>query len=262
MTVSMINSFLASLSENPQFGLGIMYPAPGIIERIGPDWDWIWIDGQHGNLDYHDIMAAVRACSLIQRPAVVRVPGNDAGIIGKTLDTAAECVMVPMIDNADQARGAVQASKFAALGARSFGGRRPTDLDGRAYANRDTAQPLLICQIETAEGLKNVNFIAGVEGVDIVFFSTDDIRLEAGLPMDKQPPDGFFSDAMHKIAEASKSNNKIAGGVFTTPDAIKEAVKIGYRLICVTADVVFLATGSKKKAQEIRQCLVNLQEPS
>ena len=48
-----------SLNEEPQLGLVIMYPAAGIIERIGPDWDWIWIDGQHGQLSYDDILAAV-----------------------------------------------------------------------------------------------------------------------------------------------------------------------------------------------------------
>ena len=57
-----------------QLGLGICYPSPGVIERIGADWDWIWIDGQHGEIGYADVLEMVRACDLIVRPALVRVP--------------------------------------------------------------------------------------------------------------------------------------------------------------------------------------------
>ena len=255
MTLHLINSFRNAIDKCPQIGIGIMYPSPGIIERIGPDWDWVWIDGQHGTLDYHDIVNAVRACNLIQRPAVVRVPGYDAGDIGKALDTGAEGVMVPMINNAEQAYGAVKASKFAPVGSRSYGGRRPVDMDGRGYANRGVVQPLLICQIENAAGLQNVNSIAEIEGVEALFFGPDDMSLEAGLPMDKPRPNGYFKDAVRSIAAAAKSYNKIAGGVFTSPETVREAAELGYRLIISTADVALLASGSQEKAREVRQSI-------
>ena len=241
------------LAERPMFGIGIMYPSPGIIERIGPDWDWVWIDGQHGNLGYHDIEAAVRACNLVSRPAVVRVPGSDAGVIGKALDTSADAVMVPMINTVEEARTAVSASKFPPLGSRSYGGRRVIDLDGRSYANRESVQPLLICQIETGEGLRNVKAIADIEGVDALFFGPDDMSLEAGLPMEKPRPEHYFSEALRKVAGAAAASKKIAGGVFTAPDAIREAVDLGYRLIVSSADVALLANGSKDKIREVRQ---------
>ena len=128
MSVTQENPLGRALRQGPQLGLGVMYPAAGIIERIGPDWDWMWIDGQHGELGYGDILAAVRASNLIQRPTVVRVPGHDSGAIGLALDTAADAVMVPMIDDADQARQIVNAAKFPPLGNRSYGARRPIDL--------------------------------------------------------------------------------------------------------------------------------------
>jgi len=119
-----MNELRASLCSGPQLGMCYMYPAPGIIERIGPDWDWVWIDGQHGELGYNDILSAVRACDVIMRPAVVRVSGQSPGDIGKALDTVPAAVMVPMVDNADQARTIVQAAKFPPLGSRSYGGPR------------------------------------------------------------------------------------------------------------------------------------------
>ena len=248
-------SFRTLLAEGPQLGLGHMYPAAGIVERIGRDWDWIWIDGQHGQLGYSDIVAAVRASDVIGRPSVVRVPGLEYGAIGRALDTATDGVMIPMVEDADQAREAARAAKFPPLGERSYGGRRPVDLYGRGYANADREQPLLICQIESDAGLRNVAAIAAVEGVDALFFGPDDMALRAGLPMDQPRPEGYFTDALKAVAEAAASHGKLAGAVFPTPAAASEGIQLGYRMLVCTGDVPLLAVGSNEKAQAFRQCL-------
>ncbi|HSW45801.1 MAG TPA: aldolase/citrate lyase family protein [Phycisphaerae bacterium] len=248
----MVNALRASLEAGPQLGLCVMYPAPGIIERIGPDWDWLWIDGQHGELGYDEILACVRAGDLVRRPAVVRVPGHDSGQIGKALDTATAGIMVPMVDSAEQARRIVEAAKFPPLGKRSYGGRRPVDLHGRGYANRDRRQPVLVCQIETPEGLANVEAIAAVDGVDVLFFGPDDMALRAGMPMDVPRPEGCFDEAQRKVAQAARANGKLAGGVFVAPEALRFAIEAGYRLIVAAGDVFFLADGSSKASSALR----------
>jgi len=105
-----------TLSQKPQLGLCIMYPAAGVIENIGSDWDWIWIDGQHGQLDYRTQLEMVRVCNLIGRPAVVRVPGHDPGMISLALDMNPDGLMVPMVDTPDQARQIIKAATFAPRG--------------------------------------------------------------------------------------------------------------------------------------------------
>lgn len=253
-------TFHEMLKDGPQLGLGIFYPASGIIERIGPDWDWVWIDGQHGELDYSDILAAVRACNLIKSPAVVRVPGHEGGPIGMALDTAADAVMVPMVEDAAQAELIVKAAKFAPLGRRSYGSRRCIDLFSRTYAHDDKPQPLLICQIETKKGLKNANSIAAVEGVDALFVGADDMAMEQQLPMDKPKPKGHFDAALQSVAQAAKTNGKIAGGVFVNEQDISNAVKLGYTLIVSGADVAFLAGGSKEASGRSRKCFGGAKE--
>jgi 4-hydroxy-2-oxoheptanedioate aldolase len=256
-----MNPFNESLKKSPCLGFCLMYPAPGIIERVGPDWDWIWVDGQHGQLDYCDILAAVRACNLIRRPAVVRVPGHDQGTIGKMLDTAAEAIMVPMVDTVEQARSVVEAAKFPPLGGRSFGGRRPIDLFGRTYAHQDQPQPLLICQIETELGLKNAPKIAAIKGVDVIFFGPDDMALRKGLPMDQPRPAGYLDKSLKAVAKAANDHGKIAGGVFTTPEALAQAVAMGFRLIVASGDVALLSGGSKSASKSLRAALTEPQTP-
>ena len=110
MTLEKMNNLREELQKGPMLGFGIMWPQVGMIERIGGDWDWFWIDSQHGQLDYRDVLAAVRACNLVGRPAVVRVPGHEPGPIGKMLDTACEAVMVPMVETAQEAQALVRAA--------------------------------------------------------------------------------------------------------------------------------------------------------
>ena len=257
MSFAYENPLARSLRQGVQMGLCIMYPASGIIERIGADWDWIWIDGQHGELGYNDILAAVRACNLIRRPAVVRVPGHDPGTIGVALDTGADAVMVPTVDDVEQARRVVQAAKFPPLGNRSYGARRPIDLHGRAYSNADHEQPLVLCQIETPTGLENVESTAAVDGVDVLFFGPDDISMRQGLPMHEPRPEGHFDDALKRVADAARACGKIAGGVFPNPKAIQQAAAMGFRLAVAGADVIFLAEGSSTKADLMRKALAD-----
>jgi 4-hydroxy-2-oxoheptanedioate aldolase len=163
--------------------------------------------------------------------------------------------MVPMVDDADQAREIVRAAKFPPLGARSYGGRRPIDMLGRGYANPDREQPLLVCQIETPAGLENADAIASVEGVDALFFGPDDMALRLGLPMDAPRPQGCFDDALRRVAEAAGSQGKIAGAVFVNPGELQQGVQLGYRLVVSSADVILLAGGSQQQAQVMRECL-------
>jgi len=244
--------FLDALKNGPILGFCSMYPASGIVERVGPDWDWIWVDGQHGEMGYNDLLAAVRACNLIRRPAVVRVPGHDAGAIGLALDMAAQGVMVPVIESADQARAIVAAAKFPPLGSRSYGGRRPIDLYGRGYSHADRPQPLLVGQIETEVGLEHIDAIAAVDGIDVLFFGPDDMAMRRGMPMDQPRPAGIFDQALKTVADTARKHGKFCGGVFTTPDALRQAVELGFRLIVATGDVALLATGSQNQAKSLR----------
>ncbi len=244
-----------ALAKGPQLGFGIMWPTSGVIERIGPDWDWIWLDGQHGQLDYRDVLAGVRAANLVDRPTVVRVPGHEPGYIGKTLDTGCEAVMVPVIDTPEQAKAAVEASRFPPLGSRSYGARRAVDLFGRGYSHQERTQPLLVCQIETQTGVENADAIAAVQGVDVLFFGPDDMAMRQGLAMDKPRPKGCFDKALKTVADAAKRHGKFAGGVFATPESLNEAVQLGYRLIVVGADASLLPAASAEKAQTMRNAL-------
>jgi 4-hydroxy-2-oxoheptanedioate aldolase len=253
-----MTSFRAMLEQGgPRFGMAVSYPAPGAIERIGPDWDWIWIDGQHGQLGYSETLALVRACDLIGRPALVRVPGHEAGPIGLTLDMGAAGVMVPCVDTAEQARKVVEAAKFPPLGKRSYGGRRTIDRRGRAYSDTANHDTLLVVQIETPEALDNVDAIAATAGVDALLLGPDDLLLRRGVSMEAPRNKENLGTTLGVVIRACREHGKTGVMVAIGTAMIELGLQMGFPMIVSGADVAFLANASKQAAAEARAAARN-----
>ena len=239
-------------------GVNSMFPAPGIIERIGPDWDFVWIDAQHGQHDYASILASVRAADLVGTESLVRVPGHDHGFIGRVLDTGASGVLVPQVETAEEAKAIVRAAKFAPLGYRSYGGRRPIDLYQRGYAHTANDEVALVVQIESPSAAARADEIFSVEGVDAFFFGPDDMALSEGLPMDKPRPHTKYDILLKELAETARRHGVSPGGSFGNLESLEKVAGMGYQLIAVGSDVNFLATTSRKHRNDMQAVLDGL----
>lgn len=248
-----MQDFMSALAAGvPQIGLSVAYPSPGAVERIGPDWDWMWIDGQHGQLGYSDVQSIIRACDLIQKASIVRVPGQDFGVIGMTLDAGATGLIVPCVDTPEQARAVVDAAKFPPIGKRSYGSRRLIDRLGRAYSNEANQRTLLVVQIESPQALENVDAIAAVPGVDALFFGPDDTLLRRGIAMDIPRTPQMLRQYMDPVVAACKKHRKYNVMIGVGKEMIAWCVSMGANMIVGGADVAFLVSASKTAAAELR----------
>ena len=245
----------------PQLGCNFMYPSPGAIERIGGDWDWIWIDGQHGQQSYESTMACVRACHLIGRAAIPRVASHEPGAIGQVLDMGAAGVIVPVVNTVEEARLLVRAAKFPPLGQRSYGGRRPIDLWGRGYSDTANDDTLLIVQIESPEAVENAEAIAAIPGVDALFLGPDDILLRRGVPPLAPRTRENLGPDMEAVARACRNQGKASVCVGIGRDPLRLCLEVGYSMIVAGGDVPFLANTSKSASQEARTFLKDVAVP-
>ncbi|HEV2294754.1 MAG TPA: aldolase/citrate lyase family protein [Tepidisphaeraceae bacterium] len=233
-------------------GLAVSYPSPGMIERIAADWDWIWIDAQHGELGYQDVLALVRACDLVKRPAMLRVAGHEFSEIGRALDTGAAGVIVPCVDTAEQARAIARAAKFPPLGNRSYGGRRVVDVTGRAYSDTANADTMLIVQIESPQGLANADAIAATPGVDALFLGPDDMLLRRGVAMDVPRTPEMLRQVMQTVIDACRRHGKRGVMVGVGAAMLDACVAMGFTMVVSGADAMFLTNGSKAASTEAR----------
>ncbi len=237
-------------------GFAITYPAPGIIESIGKGWDWAWIDGQHGQLDERTILECVRTAHAAGIASIVRVPSHEPGVIGRVLDMAPTGIMVPMVDTPEQARRVVDAARFPPLGRRSYGGRRMGDLNGRTYYETANDDTLLLAQIETPEGLENAKAIAGAEGVDVLFFGADDMKIRLGIPINTAPYESEkLGKAAEAIAQAAHEAGKAAGAVTANVDALRFAHDLGYQMLAGGSEVGFAREAAAKRLEELTRAI-------
>ncbi len=247
--------FKQRLNNNESMiGLAINYPAAGIIETIGRMWDFLWLDGQHGQLSYDSMLSLVRTADLVGVDTLLRVPGHEFGIIGPYADMMPSALMIPMINTADQAAAAVDAAKFPPLGSRSFGGRRPIDMMDRTFY-RDK-EPIIVAQIETPEAVENVNAITQTEGIDVLMLGPDDFKVQLGLsinaPILETP---VLMDALETVAVAAREAGKAAACIAPTAELARHAASLGYRLFIGGADSRLLFEGSCDRKSMLRETL-------
>lgn len=241
-------------NEEILIGLSLNYPSPAIIETIGRMWDFLWLDGQHGQLSYDNMLAMVRSADMVGADTLVRVPGRESGIVGPYADMAPTALMIPMINTPEDAAAAVDAAKFPPLGSRSYGGRRAIDLADRTYYL--DKEPVLVAQIETPEAVKNVHAIAQTEGIDVLMLGPDDFKIQVGLainaPILETP---VLLDAFKTVAVAAREAGKSAICIATTSELARHALSLGYRMIIGGSDKQFLYDASNGQQAMLRETL-------
>ena len=193
--------------------------------------DFLWVDLEHRPYYTHEVQHVPIMCRLAGCPCVVRVAGLDPQLIKKALDIGANTVMVPQVNTADEAKRAVEYAKYPPQGSRGISPYWATFLDVNwndylPVANDETA---VIVQVETPEGIKNLDAIAAVDGVDVVFAGPMDLSASLGHIGRPEHPDvqKFLADFPQRVIAAGKA----AGITFVDPDQCAKSYEQGYRFI-------------------------------
>jgi len=154
--------------------------SPDLIDQIGPAApDAIWIEAEHGPVDFGHITNLTRACDLWGATSIVRVNALDYGLIYRTLDLGAQGICVPHIDTAEHARAFVEAAKFAPLGKRGmFTSRQGYGVPD--YLQTANDHTLLVALIEDIKAVHNLDAILAVDHIDVFFVAPSDLASSMG----------------------------------------------------------------------------------
>ncbi len=236
-------------------GAWCMMPGPLGVETISQfDFDWVLIDMQHGCMDYETAVEMIRAADISSVCPVVRVPWNEAGIIGRVLDAGALGLIVPMIETREDAQRAVKSALYPPEGQRSFGPIRVGTRDGRDYFTHANGRVAVIPMIETANALAEIESIVSLPGVDGVFLGPFDLSLALGLRPGDNDGEPAFDNAVEKITSACRRAGKCAA-VLSNENVAPLRVKQGFQMVSVTTDIQALATASASSLSKVRAAL-------
>ncbi len=195
-----------------------------MIEFLGQfGFEGIWIETEHGPIDYADIPDLSRACDLWGMTPVVRVNLNLPGVIYRTLDVGAQGIAVPHVNTADEARAVVEACLYHPQGMRGLGGARMADfgwgLPTSEYVVEANREMLVCVQIEDVAAVENVDEILAVSDIDVFFIGPTDLAQSMGHPGDNEHPD------VQKVIGETFDRIHAAGLASGTPSAAEQALK-------------------------------------
>jgi 4-hydroxy-2-oxoheptanedioate aldolase len=223
-------------------GYWVTLDSPVSTERIArTGYDYVCLDLQHGLLSYPGLLAGLTAIDAAgQAVGMIRVEANDPTYIGKALDAGAGGVIVPLIDDADQAAAAVAAAKYPPLGRRSYGPMRSALRVGPVPADAN-ATTLVFAMIETPAGLEHVAEICATPGLDGVYVGPSDLCIAVGGRFPNDPSvAGEFEAALVTVREAAEAAG-IAAGIHTASGAqAGQRLAEGYTFATVASDLAHL----------------------
>ena len=232
------------------------FATPGIghiLKNAG--CDFVFFDMEHTGFSYETVKSAVRYMEAARLPMLVRTPSKASHHIARVLDMGAEGIMLPMVNNGEEARAIVDAVKYAPDGNRGVALGIAHDnyaggpvLDKLIAANAKTT---VFALIETAEGAEKVNEIAATPGIDCLWVGHFDLSASLGIPGEFEHP--RFKEAIARTIEAARSHGKATGRLVST---VEEGVAFnaeGFDFICYSGDVWVLAKALGDAVAGIRE---------
>ena len=205
-------------------------------------FDCIWTCMEHTANDYGLIERQINAAGRHGADVVVRVARGSYSDYIRPLELDAAGIMVPHIMSAEDARSVARMTRFHPVGRRPVDGGNADgqycNINFRDYLEQANAQRFVIVQVEDFEPLAELDEIASVEGIDMLFFGPGDFSHGIGAPGEWTHPK--LLETRRRVVKAALAHGKFAGTV-AGPDQIDELVDMGYRFLSVGADVVGLS---------------------
>jgi 4-hydroxy-2-oxoheptanedioate aldolase len=186
-------------------------------------FDGVWIEGEHGPIDFGDIGEFTRAADLWGMTSVARVNLNLPGVIYRTLDQGAQAIVVPHVNTAEEAYAVVEASKFAPVGGRgSYTSRQGIGVDD--YFTTANNETMAIVLIEDIVAINNLDEILKVDHIDVFFVARTDLAQSMGFVGQPAHPevDAIVDRAIEQIVAAGR-----VPGTIVTSATVAEYVEKG-----------------------------------
>lgn len=244
----------AGSGAEPPVGTWIMSASPLVAEAIGcAGYDWGVVDMEHTPVDLMTLVHMLQAIAGTRLVPVVRVPWNDTVGIKRVLDAGAQTLLVPFVQNADEARAAVAACRYPPEGIRGMAGmsrasRFGTAPDYLTTANRGVS---VIVQLETPAAIERLDEIAAVDGVDALFVGPGDLSATMGHVGQLTHPE-VLALTRRAVARA-KALGKPVGTVGGSPEVVALYREIGFDFIAIASDLGLLMRSAQAALAAVRQ---------
>jgi 4-hydroxy-2-oxoheptanedioate aldolase len=248
------NAFKHAIAAGtPQIGLWSSLASHYTVEIVaGAGFDWLLLDSEHSPNDLESLLTQLQAAAPYPVTSVVRVPWNDPVNIKRVLDAGVQSLLIPFVQNADEAKAAVEATRYPPLGIRGVAGTTRATRFGRVknYAKRAHEEICVLVQAETQTAVDQIEAICAVDGVDGVFIGPADLHASLGYTGETANAAVMpkIEEAMRRIRKAGKA----AGYLSPVEADAKRMLAAGATFVAVGSDLGLLARGAEALAAKFK----------
>lgn len=227
-------------------------PCPEVAEiLLETGFDWIFIDAEHAPYSLQDVQRILQTTEG-RCPCVVRVPLKDEIWIKRVLDTGPAGILVPHVNSVEDAQEIIQMCMYPPEGRRSCAISRAQiyGMKLQEYVKNANQEMVVVLQIEHIDGVRNIESIVEVPGIAAVFVGPYDLSGSIGKLGDVTDPE--VKESIKKVKTACERAGLAAGIFGVDAEAVKPYIEMGYTLIAVGADTLFLGAEAKQTLRLLR----------
>ena len=242
-----INKLKEKLQQGGKvFGTWSMLPSAGVANVISQTGlDFIIIDMEHGPLSFETMENMVRAAESEGCQPIIRICDKAESTILRALEIRSQAIMVPHVSTVDEAKAVVMASRYAPIGERGLSPYTRVHnyshknlSDSLVSANKNTLVGILV---EGEQGINNLEKIAKVEGIDLIYLGIYDISQSVGLPGELNHEKVI--DMQKRCVQIIQDSGKAAGSFARDYEYIKLLYENGFQFIAYLVDCAILKEG-------------------
>jgi 2-dehydro-3-deoxyglucarate aldolase/4-hydroxy-2-oxoheptanedioate aldolase len=248
-----VNPFKRAIVSGTPVGAWLMGAAPSNAEALGcAGFDFLVVDMEHTPIDVTQMIEILRTLAGTPAHAVVRPPWNDFVMVKRVLDAGAQTVLFPFVQNADEARRAVEATRYPPEGIRGVAGTQRAARFGLVdnYLRRANAEMCVIVQIETVAAFERLDEIAAVPGVDSIFIGPSDLSASMGFLGDAS--NAAVQQKLAAGAEACRRLGKPCGIIGGNPEMVRRFLDYGFSWVAMGSDMSLLVGRAQEYLAKLR----------
>ena len=238
------------------FGPFARINSPAVVEIVGySGFDFVIIDMEHGPLSYSEAENMVRAASLSGITPVIRVPENKDVNIFRALDTGAEGVQIPQINDSVAAEYAARSARYHPLGNRGVckyvRSALYSSVPANEYFERSSQEVLTVLMIEGEKVINDLDEIATVSEVDVLFLGPYDLSQSLGIP--GQVKDSRVTKIIEKAIGIARNRGKAVGTFTTSAEEAWYWASRGVQYISIGIDTGLLYESTRELVKQLQE---------
>jgi 2-keto-3-deoxy-L-rhamnonate aldolase RhmA len=255
----------ATITENPVkkalkegkvvIGATVTAANPDVAATLaGAGFDFLWIEMEHSPLTLETARSMILATRGLMAMPFIRVPVNEPWMAKRALDIGSLGVIFPFTSTRELAEQAVKSCKYPPQGIRGYGPAMASSrwgMSGSDYAKFANENVLVVVIIEQKQAIDNIEQIASVPGVDVLFIGVNDLSYSLGVGGKTNDP--IVEDAVSKVIAAGKKHNIPVGYPAGNPAEINKRIAQGFRFFQASSDLGLMGAGARDLLSKIQR---------